>query len=98
MTNPGFLLHGALVLAAFYAFNFLLSTLVARFTLPVGDGFALLYGTVMRNLSVAPGIAVSAFGAETALVVTPAFIIQVQGAAWYGRPAPRFRWLEGRGV
>lgn len=55
MTNPGFLLHGALVLAAFYAFNFLLSTLVARFTLPVGDGFALLYGTVMRNLSVARG-------------------------------------------
>ena len=58
----------------------------------------LLHGAVMRNLSVAPGIAVSAFGAETDLVVTPAFIIQVQGAAWYGRPAPRFRWLEGRGV
>ena len=58
----------------------------------------LLHGAVMRNLSVAPGIAVSAFGAETDLVVTPAFIIQVQGAAWYGRLAPRFRWLEGKGV
>lgn len=98
MTNPGFLLRSALVLAVFYAFNFLFSTLVARFTLPAGDGFALLYGTVMRNLSVALGIAVSAFGAETALVVTLAFIIQVQGAAWYGRLAPRFGWLEGRGV
>lgn len=94
MTNPGFLLHGALILAGFYAFNFLLSTLIARYTLPAGDGFALLYGTVMRNLSVALGIAVSAFGAETALVVTLAFIIQVQGAAWYGKLAPRLGWLE----
>ena len=96
VSNPGVLLNLILILLVFYVFNFALSTFVARKTLNVADGFAFLYGTVMRNLSIALGIAVSAFGPETALVVTLAFILQVQGAAWYGKLASRYGWLTSR--
>ena len=51
-----------------------------------GNGIALVYGTVMRNLSIALAIAINAFGeagANAALVVAMAYIIQVQSAAWY---------------
>ncbi len=40
----------------------------------------------MRNLSVALAIAMSAFpthGAEIAIIIAMAYIIQVQAAAWY---------------
>ncbi len=93
ISNPGVLLQVALILVVFYLFNFVLSTVVSRLTLKASDGFALVYGTVMRNLSIALGIAVAAFGPETALVITLAFILQVQGAAWYGKLASRYRWL-----
>ena len=50
------------------------------------DAIALVYGTVMRNLSIALAIAVNSFGeagAQAALVIALAYIIQVQSAAWY---------------
>ncbi len=40
----------------------------------------------MRNLSIALAVAMSAFGkqgAEIALIIAMAYIIQVQAAAWY---------------
>ncbi len=96
--DPSALLQVFLLLAIFYGFNFIISTLMARWALKPADGYALVYGTVMRNLSIALGIAVTAFGPQTALVVTLAFILQVQGAAWYGRLAPRHGWLKPRTV
>ncbi|MBE9067655.1 arsenic resistance protein, partial [Leptolyngbya cf. ectocarpi LEGE 11479] len=51
------------------------------------------YGTVMRNLSIALAIAMTAFGkeqgAEIALIIAMAYIIQVQAAAWYVRFSDR---------
>jgi len=69
-----------------YSFNYILSTLVGKFFLPRGDAIALVYGTVMRNLSIALAVAINAFGAagsDAALVIALAYIIQVQSAAWY---------------
>ena len=69
-----------------YSFNYILSTLVGKFLLPRGDAIALVYGTVMRNLSIALAVAINAFGAagsDAALVIALAYIIQVQSAAWY---------------
>ncbi len=73
-------------LLALYAGNYLLSTVVAKLLLPRGDAIALVYGTVMRNLSIALALAMNAFGSassDAALVITLAYIIQVQSAAWY---------------
>jgi len=69
-----------------YAANFTLSTIVGKNMFSRGDGIALVYGTVMRNLSIALAIAINAFGeagANAALVIALAYIIQVQSAAWY---------------
>ncbi len=69
-----------------YLINFSLSTLAGKMFFKRGDAIALVYGTVMRNLSIALAIAINAFGsagAETALVIAVAYIIQVQAAAWY---------------
>lgn len=69
-----------------YFLNFSLSTIVGKVMFPRGDAIALVYGTVMRNLSIALAIAINAFGpkgTETALVIALSYIIQVQAAAWY---------------
>jgi len=81
--RPELLIVIAIPLLLFYAVNFALSTVVGRAFLPRGDAIALVYGTVMRNLSIALGIAIASFGPEAALVLAAAYIVQVQAAAWY---------------
>ncbi len=69
-----------------YLINFLISTLAGKYMFNRGDGIALVYGTVMRNLSIALAIAMTVFGKEgsdIALIIALAYIIQVQSAAWY---------------
>jgi len=75
----------ALALIAFYLTVFTLSTVVGRIWLDRSESVTLVYGTAMRNLSIALGVAAAAFGPAAALIVTLAFVLQVQGAAWYGR-------------
>ncbi|WP_320175480.1 bile acid:sodium symporter [Maridesulfovibrio sp.] len=85
---PEVLLSILVPLLLLYLFNFTLSTLVGKTLLPRGDAIALVYGSVMRNLSIALAIAINAFGAQgsdAALVIAVAYIIQVQSAAWYVR-------------
>ncbi len=84
--QPDQLLRICIPLLLLYAFNYLLSTILGKRLLPRGDAIALVYGTVMRNLSIALAVAINAFGqpgSEAALVIAMAYIIQVQSAAWY---------------
>ncbi len=86
VAEPGQLLLIFIPLLILYMVNFVLSTVVGRSFFNRGDGIALVYGTVMRNLSIALAIAINAFGemgADAALVIALAYIIQVQSAAWY---------------
>jgi ACR3 family arsenite efflux pump ArsB len=100
VSNPLVLLSFLIPLAILYVGNFLLSTLIGKFFFNRGDAIALVYGTVMRNLSIALAIAMTAFGgeqgSEISLIIAMAYIIQVQAAAWYVRftdrifgPAPQ---------
>lgn len=97
--SPQLLLAVLAPLGIIYAFNFLVSTIVGKLFLSRADAIALVYGSVMRNLSIALAIAINAFGLQgssAALVVAMAYIIQVQSAAWYvkfadgifGKPTP----------
>ncbi len=73
-------------LVIIYTVNFVLGTVVGKMFFARGDAIALVYGTVMRNLSIALAIAINAFGVEganAALVIAASYIIQVQSAAWY---------------
>ncbi len=91
-SNPTVLLELLLPLVIIYGLNFGLSTIVAKLFFKRDDAIALVYGTVMRNLSIALAIAMTAFGAdgsEIALIIAIAYIIQVQAAAWYVRLTDR---------
>ena len=88
---PEVLLDILVPLLLLYGINFLMSTVVGKLLLPRGDAIALVYGSVMRNLSIALAIAINAFGAkgsDAALVIAMAYIVQVQSAAWYVRFTP----------
>jgi ACR3 family arsenite efflux pump ArsB len=84
--NPTIVLSYFLPLIIIYAGNFALSTLIGKAFFNREDSIALVYGTVMRNLSIALAIAMTVFGkqgAEIALIIAMGYIIQVQSAAWY---------------
>jgi arsenite transporter len=90
--RPDHLLLILTPLLLLYAFNYLLSTLIGRLLLPRGEAIALVYGTVMRNLSIALAVAINAFGtagSDAALIIALAYIIQVQSAAWYVKFTPQ---------
>lgn len=86
VARPELLLSIIAPLLALYIFNYAFSTVIAKILLPRGDAIALVYGTVMRNLSIALALAMNVFGeasADAALLIAVAYIIQVQSAAWY---------------
>lgn len=86
VSQPLLLLRYLLPLVVIYAINFGISTLTGKKLFVRADGVALVYGTVMRNLSIALAIAMGVFGAkgaEVALLISLAYIVQVQAAAWY---------------
>ncbi len=69
-----------------YFATFLISAATGKIILTKPDASALVFGTVMRNLSIALAVAINAFGeqgANAALIISVAYIIQVQSAAWF---------------
>ncbi len=94
LTQPEILLKLLLPLLIFYLLCYGLISLAGRLFFSRKDAIALVYGTVMRNLSVALAIALTLFGrdqgSEIALIISIAYIIQVQSAAWYVRLCDRF--------
>lgn len=86
LNAPGLFFIILIPLSILYALNYIISTILGKWFLKKGDAIALVFGTVMRNLSIVLAIAVNAFkeaGQESALVIAVAYIIQVQSAAWY---------------
>ncbi|HYG60497.1 MAG TPA: arsenic resistance protein [Symbiobacteriaceae bacterium] len=96
LANPQAIARGVGALAIFYLLNFAISSVVARWLLSRADSYTLVYSTVLRNLSIALGLALASFGPQAAFLVTLAFILQVQGAAWYGKAAERFGFFGSR--
>lgn len=86
ISNFYLILYIFLPLFLLYFINYLLATLLGKIFFNRKDAIALVYGTVMRNLSICLAIAMMTYGKtnpEVALVIALAFIIQVQSAAWY---------------
>ena len=84
--NPQLLLILGIPMFVFYIVNFSLSTWLARFFSKRTDGIAFIYGTALRNLSIALAIAMTVFGqsgSEVALLISLGFIFQAQLAAWH---------------
>jgi ACR3 family arsenite efflux pump ArsB len=87
--RPDLLARIAIPIVVFYLVNYLLAIGIGKLSAGRGDAIAIVYGTVMRNLSIALGIAMASFGPEAALVLAAAFIVQVQSAAWSVRLTER---------
>ncbi len=85
MSNLDLLLLGLAVLALFYLINMGIGVLVGRHFFERKDAVALVYGTVLRNLSISIGLAATAFGPNAAVMVALAFVVQSQTAAWFLR-------------
>lgn len=80
-----------IVLILFYAILFAFVTWIAKMSFNREDGLSLVYGTTLRNLSIAMGVGATSFGMEAALMITIAFMVQQQGVVLYNRYiVPRF--------
>ncbi|HLR79625.1 MAG TPA: bile acid:sodium symporter [Bacillota bacterium] len=93
LENLQLILIALIVLIIFYGLNYVISTVTAKKFLNREDGIALVNGTVLRNLSIAIGLAATSFGAEAALIVTLAFIVQQQSITYYGKIANK-HWFK----
>jgi predicted Na+-dependent transporter len=85
LSNPSELLLMFVPLIIFYGITFVLGTVVGRLFFGRADAIALIYGTAPKNLSIALAIAMTAFGqqgAEIALIIALAYVIQIQTSAW----------------
>lgn len=98
LENWELLLIAILVLLLFYGINYLISTFFALKLCSRQDGIALVNGTVLRNLSIAIGLAATTFGAEAALIVTLAFIVQQQSITYYAQLGEKFWFKEREGA
>lgn len=93
LADPLVLLKYAVPLVLMYVINFLIITIIGKYFFSRANGIALVYGSVLRNLSIALAIAMTVFGAdgsEIALIIAVAFIIQTQAAAWYHKYISKF--------
>jgi predicted Na+-dependent transporter len=85
LSNPMELVLLFIPLILFYAFTFVLGTFVGRSFFGREDATALIYGVGPKNLSIALAISMNAFsqeGADIALIIALAYVIQLQTSAW----------------
>lgn len=86
VSNPGDILVMAGPIVLFYVVSYILLTLIGKALFNREDAIAMVFGVVMRNLSIALAIAITAFGKEgatIALLISLAYVIQIQSATWY---------------
>ena len=86
--NPGDIIAILIPLAIFYLATYVFLSVAGRLFFKREDGIAMVFGVVMRDLSIALAIAMTAFGKQgltIALLIALAYVIQIQSAAWYVR-------------
>jgi ACR3 family arsenite efflux pump ArsB len=86
ISNPTILIRGLVPIVILYVINYTISTFIGKMFLDRDNAIALIYGTVMRNLSIALAIAMSVFGkngSEIALIIALSYVVQVKSAVWY---------------
>ena len=92
IANPGDILSILIPLTVFYIITYALLSVTGKLFFRREDAIAMVFGVVMRDLSIALAIAMTAFGKEgltIALLIALAYVIQIQSAAWYVRLVER---------
>jgi len=86
IANPADLVAILIPLALFYAVSYGFLSIIGKLFFKREDAVAMVFGVVMRDLSIALAIAMTAFGKQgltIALLIALAYVIQIQSAAWY---------------
>jgi ACR3 family arsenite efflux pump ArsB len=86
VSEPSIIIQILIPLVLFYSVIYLLSSVVGKFFLIREDAVALVFGTALRSLSIALVMTLTVFGkkgAEIALLISLAYVIQIQSASWY---------------
>lgn len=86
VAHPGDIILILTPVILFYIIAYSILSLFGKLFLKKEDATAMVFGVVMRNLSIALAIAITAFGkqgATIALLISLAYIIQIQSAALY---------------
>ncbi len=99
LANPGDILTILIPLIIFYLISYILLSLIGKFFFKRGDAIAMVFGVVMRDLSIALAIAMTAFkeqGMTIALLISLAYVIQIQSAAWYIKLVPKIFGPAGK--
>lgn len=92
--NPDTLVAALFIQAAFYFVNYAVAVISSRLSrLSEEDGYALVYGTVLRNLAISMGLASALFGNQAAFMVSLAFLFQPITAVWFAKLNERYRLL-----
>jgi arsenite transporter len=96
IANPTDIVSIAVPLVVFYIISYGVLSFAGRLLFKREDAIAMVFGVVMRDLSIALAIAMTAFGPEgltIALLIALAYVIQIQSAAWYVRIVD---WIFGK--
>jgi len=98
IANPGDILIILAPLTIFYLISYVFLSVVGRLFFHREDAIAMVFGVVMRDLSIALAIAMTAFGKQgftIALLIALAYVIQIQSAAWYVKLVD---WIFGKAM
>jgi predicted Na+-dependent transporter len=93
MSSLDLFLVALVVQIVFYGINYFLGIVVGRMMFATQDALTLVFSTALRNLSISIGLAATAFGPNAALMVSLAFLIQGQAAAWFIKLNERYGLL-----
>jgi arsenite transporter len=88
IANPGDIVLIIIPLTVFYLVSYGFLSIIGKLFFKREDAIAMVFGVVMRDLSIALAIAMTAFGKQgltIALLIALAYVIQIQSAAWYVR-------------
>jgi arsenite transporter len=92
LANPADIVAILIPLVVFYFLSYVLLSIVGKMFFKREDAIAMVFGVVMRDLSIALAIAMTAFkeqGMTIALLIALAYVIQIQSAAWYIKLVPK---------
>ncbi len=90
---PGLLLQAIGGLFLFYFLVFFVVVIIARLFFNRRDGMTLFLNSILRNLAISIGLAITAFNSQTAMMVALAFLFQQQIAVWFWKLDNRFHLL-----
>ncbi len=96
ISYPELLAKGLTALLVFYLLVYVTGIMAARTLFNRADGITLVLSMILRNLAIAIGLAASAFGPQTTMMVALAFLIQQQSAVWFNSLNKKYGLVKDR--